>query len=98
MIEEYNMAPCRQTRAMMTTFKTKMGEQNYKILNALRHKGENKEKEQEVAEQDNTLESTAASPSRAQDGPAGPSRAQDAGGRPQLVFLQTETEQEGGLP
>ena len=50
MIEEYNMAPCRQTRAMMTTFKTKMGEQNYKILNALRHKGENKEKEQEVAE------------------------------------------------
>ena len=39
----------------MTTFKTKMGEQNYKILNALRHKAENKEKERVAA---NTQERT----------------------------------------
>ena len=41
---------------MMTAFKTMMGDKNYKILNALRHKAENKEKEREVAKQDNMLE------------------------------------------
>ena len=67
--EHHNMTPSRQTRDTMTTFKTKMGQQNYKILNALSHKVENKEKERVAA---NTQESNAAGPSRAQDGPAGP--------------------------
>ena len=52
--KQHNTAPSRQTRDMMTMFKTKMGEQNYKIFNALRHKAENKEKElYEEDEKDN---------------------------------------------
>jgi hypothetical protein len=42
--EHHNMASSRQTRDTMTTFKTKMGQQNYNILNALRHKAENEER------------------------------------------------------
>ena len=75
---EHKTVPSMQTRTMMTAFKTMMGDQNYMILNALRHKAENKEKEREVTEQDNTQE----------DATAGPSRAQDIGGWPQPVILQ----------
>ena len=63
----HNTASSRQSRDTMTTFKKKIGLQNYKILNALRHKAE---KEERITA--NTQEGKAASPSRAQDGPAFP--------------------------
>ena len=62
--EPYNTATSRQSSEMMSTLKRKMGPQNYKILNALRHKNK-----QRVAA--NTQESNAAaSPSGAQNGSA----------------------------
>ena len=68
-VEPHNTATSRQTSKMMMTFKRKMGPQNYKILNALRHK-----KEQRVAA--NTQESNAAAaPSGAQNGSAATGRA-----------------------
>ena len=58
--EPRNIATSRQTGETMMTYKKKMGLQNYKILNALRRKNE-----QRVA---NTQESSAAAaPSGAQN-------------------------------
>ena len=79
--EPHNVATSRQTGETMVIFKTKMGLQNYVILNALRRKNE-----QRVA---NTQDSSAATgPSGAENVSAVADQAPEAEARPQPAMMQ----------
>ena len=77
--EPQNVATSRQTDKTMAIFKTKMGLQNYMILNALRCKDE-----QRVA----NTRSAAAGPSGAQNMSAAADRAPEAEARSQPAMMQ----------